>query len=137
MGFCKCNFKKVLTFHIKGSRQDESQLLLQVVNIQKSVSVLYSLPTLFWRCIDIFPDGTDFDACMIGFLQSRSLVDAFGNEEILDSIFPSVGHLSAINNVIQAALNSVVEILKSFALLGAGWDVVCKFLAEGALATVV
>ena len=53
------------------------------------------------------------------------------------SVFPSVWHLFVVNNVIQAWLNSSVEVIKSFALLGAGSTIVFKVLAEGALSTVV
>ena len=111
-------------------------MLVQILNIQKSVSVLHILPTLFWRCIDIFPNRTYLNARLIGFLHSQSLVDPLGNEEVFVSIFPSIGHLSAINNVIQARLNLVVEIIEGFALLDAGLDIVSKLLAEGALSTV-
>ena len=137
MSFGNCNFKKILTFHIKGARQDKSLLLVQVLNMQESVSVLYILPTLFWRSIDIFPNSTYLDARIIGFLHSRSLGDPLGNEEILVTVFPSVGHSSTVNNIIQAGLNSVAEIIESFSLLGLALDVKSKLLTEGALATVV
>ena len=137
MGFSACNFKKVLTFHILGARQDESPLLVQILNIQKSVSVLHILPTLFWRCTDMFPNRTYLDARLLGFLDSRSLVDSIGNEEIFVYIFPSIGHPSAVNNVIQAGLNSIIEIIEDFALLGASLNIVIRLLPEGALLTVV
>ena len=47
MGFVNCNFKEVHTFRIKDARQDRSLLLVQILNIEKSVSVLHILPTLF------------------------------------------------------------------------------------------
>ena len=53
------------------------------------------------------------------------------------SVFRSVRHASAVNDVIQARLHLVVEIIESFALLGACLDVMCKLLAEGVLVTVV
>ena len=126
-----------LTFRIKGARQDKSPLLVQVLNIQKSVSVLHILPTLFWRCINIFLDRTYLDAGLICFLHSRSLVDPWGNEKVFVSIFPSIGHSSAINDVVQARLNLVVEIIEGFALLGTSLNVVTKLFAEGALKTIV
>ena len=137
MGFSNCNFQEVLTFCIKGARQDKSPLLVQTLNIQKSVSVLHILSTLFWYCIDIFPNRTYLDARLIGFLHSRSLVDPLGNEEVFVSVLLSIWHSSAINDVIQARLNSFVEIIESFALLGAGLNVVTKLLAEGALSTMM
>ena len=136
MGFGNCNFREVLTFRIKGARQDESPLLVQVRNIQKSVSVLHILPTLFWPCIYIFPDWAYLDARLVCFLHSRSLVYPLSNEEVFISVFLSIGHSSAVNNIIQPGLNSVVEIIESFALLGAGLNVVTKFLAEGALSMI-
>ena len=137
MVFGDPNLKEVLTFRIKRARQDKSPLLVQVLNIQKSVSVLHILPTLFWRCIDIFPDWTYLDAYLVCFLHSPSLVDPLGKEEVIVCVFQSVGHSSAVNDVLQAQLNSMVEIFASFTLLSAGMDVVYKFLAEGALSPIV
>ena len=137
MGFGNCNFKEVLTFHIKGAWQDKSPLLVQILKIQKSVSVLYILPTLFWRCIDIFSDRTYLDARLIDFHHFQSLVDLLGNEKVFISIFLSIVHSSAVNNVIQAGLNSVVDIIESFALLGVGLNVTTKLLVEGVLSTIV
>ena len=85
----------------------------------------------------MFLDRTCFDARLIGFLHSLSLVDPLGNEEVFISIFPSIGHSSTVNDVIQAGWNSVVEIIGSFVLLGASLNVMTKLLAEGALATIV
>ena len=133
MGIGNCDFKQVLTLHIKGARQDKSPFLVQILNIQKSVSVLHILPTLFWRCIDIFPDRTYLVASLICFLHSRSLVDPLGNEKVFNFIFPSIGHTSAVEDVIQAGSNWVVEIIKSFALLGAGLNFMTTLLTEGAL----
>ena len=42
-----------------------------------------------------------------------------------------------MKNVIQARLNSLVETIKYFALLGAALNVLTKLLAKGALAKVV
>ena len=137
MFFGNCNFKEVVTFRIKGARQDESPLLVQILNIQQSVSVLHILPTLVWRCRDIFPDRTYLDAHLIVFLHSQSLVDPLRNEEVFVSVFLSIGHSSAINDVIQARLNPVVEIIEGFALLGVSLNIVGKLLAEGALLMVV
>ena len=47
MGFGNCSFQEILTSRIKGARQDEALLLVQILNIQQSVSELYILPTLF------------------------------------------------------------------------------------------
>ena len=112
-------------------------MLVQILNIQKSVSVCHILPTLFMHYIDIFPDRTFLDAQLIGFLYSRSLVDPLCNEEVFVSVFPSIGHSSTINNVIQAMLKLVVEIIEGLAFLGAGLNVATRFLTEGALSTVV
>ena len=73
----------------------------------------------------------------MGFLHFRSLLDPLGNEEVFVSVFPSVGHPFAVNDVIQAGLNLVVEIIESFVLLGAGLDILSKLLAEGVLSTIV
>ena len=137
MGFGNCNFKEVLILRIKAARQDKSPLLVQVLNIPKSVSVLHILPTLFWRCIDIFPDGTYLDAHLICFLHSQSSVDLLGNEKVFLSLFPSIGQSSAINNVIQARLNPIVEIIKGFALLDASLNIMTKLFTKGALPTIV
>ena len=137
MGFGDCNSKEVLTFRIKGARQDKSPLLVQVLIIQKSFSVLHILPTLFWRCIHIFPDRTYLNACLIAFLHSWSLIDPLCNEKVFISIFPSIRHSSAVTDVIQAGFNLVVEIIESFALRGASLNVVTKLLAEGALSMVL
>ena len=136
MGFGNCNFKEVLTFRIKRARQDKSPFLVQILNIQKSVSGLHILPTLFWCCIDIVPDRTCLDACLIGFIHSQSVVDPFGDKKDIGSIFPSIGHSSAVNNVIQAGLILVVKIIDGFGLLGAFLKVVYKLFVEAALSTV-
>ena len=73
----------------------------------------------------MFPDQTYLDARLIGFLHSWSLVDPWGNEEVFISVFPSIGQASAINDVIQASLNPVVEIIEAFTLLVAALDIVC------------
>ena len=112
-------------------------MLIQSLNIQKSVLVLDILTTLFWRCIDIVPDSTYLDADLISFLHSLSFVDPFSNVEVFISVVPSSAHSSPIKDVIQARLNPVVEIMEGFEFLGAGLNVVSKFLAEGALPTVV
>ena len=65
------------------------------------------------------------------------MVDPFCDEEIFVFVFLSVGHSSALNDVIQSYFNSVVEVIEGFVLLGPGLDIVSKLLAEGALATVV
>ena len=65
------------------------------------------------------------------------MVDPSGNEEIFLSIFLSIGHLSALKDIIQPGLNLVVEIIEGFALLCATWNVVTKVLAGGTLAMVV
>ena len=137
MGFCNCNFKEVLTFCIKGARHDESLLLVQILNIQKSVSMVHILPTLFWRYIDIFPNRTYLDARLIGFVHSQFLVDPLGNKGIFSSVFPSIGHWSAVNKVVQAWLNLDIELVEGFALLNTCLNVVTKLLAAGALSTVV
>ena len=74
---------------------------------------------------------------MIGFLHSGSLVNPLGNEEVFVCVLPSIWHLSAVNDVIQTRLNSVVEIIESFTLLDAGLNVMTKPLAEGTLSTIV
>ena len=61
------------------------------------------------------------------------MVDPLGNEEILGSVFPSVGHLSAVNDVMQAWLNLVVVVIEGFVLLGTGLDFVSTLLAESTL----
>ena len=118
MGFSNCNFKEVLTFRIKSAKDDKSSLLVQILNIQKSVSVLHILPTLFWPCIDIFPNRTFLDAWLIGFFHFQCLVNPLGNDEIFAPVFPSIGHSSTVNDVIQGWLNSVVEIIEGFTLVG-------------------
>ena len=85
----------------------------------------------------MFPDSTCVDARLIGFLHSQSSVDPLGNQKVFISIFPSSGDLSTVDDIIQDGLNSVAEIIKSFALLGASLHIMTKHLAEGALATVV
>ena len=137
MRFCDCFFKEVLTFHIKGVRHDKSLLLVQVRNIQKSISVLYIPPTLFWRCIDLFLDRIYLDASLQGFLHFQSLVDSFGTAEVFIVTFPSIRQSSAMNDIIQAVLKSVVEIVKGFTVLDAGLDVRTKVLIEGTLTTIV
>ena len=137
VGFGKCSFRKVVTLCIKGARQEESLFLVQILTIQKSLSFLHMLPALFWCCIDIFPNRTYFDACLISFLHSRSLVDPLSNEEIFVSVFPSVRHLSPINDIIEAWLDSVIEIMEGFELLDVGLEIMSKVLAEGAPATFV
>ena len=64
-------------------------------------------------------------------------MDLLGKKEVFVSVFSYIGHLSTINDRIQAGLNSVVEIIGSFAFLEAGLDVMCKLLTEGALARLV
>ena len=112
-------------------------MLVQIVNIPKSISILHIPSILFCRCIDIPPDWAYLDTHLISFLQSCPLIDPLGTEEVFVSIFLSIGHLSAINDIIQGRLNSVVDIIESFALLVAGLDIVTKLVAEVALATVV
>ena len=99
--------------------------------------MLHILPTLFRHYLDIFPNRLYLNACFIDILHSQSLVDLLGKEEIFVSVFPSVGHSSAVNDVIQAWLNYIVEVIEYFAILGTGLDIVSKLLAEGALTTVV
>ena len=99
--------------------------------------MLHIVPTFFWRYIDIFPDRTYLDTRLIDFFHSRSLVNPLGNEEVLVSIFHSVGYSSAVNDVVQAGLNSVVEIIESLALLDTSLNVVTIVLAEGVLSTIV
>ena len=137
MHFSNCNFKEVLTFGIKCARQDKSSLLLQVLNIQKSLSVFHTPSTLFWQCIDIRPDFTYLDARLISFLHSQSLVDSLGNEEVFVSVFLSIGHTSAVNDLSQGVLNPVVEIIVRFSHLDTGLDVVAKLVVKGALVTIV
>ena len=105
--------------------------------MQKSISELYILPTLFWCCIDIFPDRIYIDACLTGFLHSHSLMNPLGNKEVFVSVFPAIRHSSAINDIMLAKLNSVVEIIGSFVLRSTGLDVVTKLYAEDALVTVI
>ena len=137
MHFGNCNVKNVLTFRIEGARQDESPLLVQILNIQKSISVVQILPTLFWLCTDISPDRTYLDAPLRGFLHSQSLVDPLDKEKVFVSVFPSIVHSFGVNDVIQAGLNSVVDIIEGYALLVASLNVVTKLLAEGTLSMVV
>ena len=112
-------------------------MLVQILNIQKSVSVPYILATLFWRYINLIPDWIYLDARIVCLLHTQSSVDLSGNEEVFISIFSWIGHLSAVNDVIQDGLNSVLEIIEGFTLLGTRLNVVTKLLAEGALSTVV
>ena len=137
IGFGNCNLKEVLTFRIKGTRQDKSPFLVQVLNMQKSISVNHILATVFGRCIDIFPDGTYLDARLKGFLYSQCLVDPFGKGEVFITALPSIGHSSMINDIIQGWLNSVIEIIKGFAVLGVGLNISTMLLAECVLATFV
>ena len=65
------------------------------------------------------------------------MVDPLGNEEVIVSVFPSIWHSSAINDVIQARLDLVVDIIKGFALLGASSNDMNKRLAEGTLLAIV
>ena len=58
-------------------------------------------------------------------------------DDVLVCVFPSVRHSPTVNNVVQAGLNSVIEIMQSFVFLGAGLDIASKLLVEGALTTVV
>ena len=60
-----------------------------------------------------------------------------GNEEIFVPVFTSVGNLSAVDDVIQGLLNSVVELIETFVLLGTGLDVLSKLLAASVLSTIV
>ena len=60
-----------------------------------------------------------------------------GTEDVFIFIFPSIGHSSTVNDVIQGGFNWVVEIIEAFILLGACLNVVTKLLAEGVLSTVV
>ena len=112
-------------------------MLVQVLNMQKSVSVLHILRTLFWPCLDISPYRTYIYARLISFLHSGSLVDPLSNKDVFISVFPSIGHLSAVNDFIQHWLIPVVEIIKCFALLGAGLDGITTRLAENSLSTLV
>ena len=112
-------------------------MLVQILNIQKSISGLQILSTLFWHYINIFPDGTYLDVYLIGFLPYRSLVDLLYNEEVFISVFAFIVHLSAINHVIQGRLNSFVETIEGFTLLGTDLNVMTNLLAQGAQATVV
>ena len=74
---------------------------------------------------------------MTGFRHSRSLVDPVHSALIFVYVFPSVGYLSTIKNVIRAGWNVIIVIIAGFALLVACLNVVIKLLAEGALSTVV
>ena len=105
--------------------------------MQKSISVLYILPTLFWRYIDILADCAYHNAHLISFLHFCYLINLLRNKEVLISINSSIRHLFAINDVVQAMLNLFVEIIEGFILLGAGLNIMTKLLTEGALATVV
>ena len=109
-------------------------MLVQVLNISKSVPVLYILPTLFLCCIDILSHWTYLNRRFISFLPSRSLVNVWGKEEVFASVFLYIGHLSTVNDVIQAWFNVVVEIIIQFVLLDQGLNVMFKLLAEVALA---
>ena len=59
------------------------------------------------------------------------------NEEVFVSVLPSIGHLSTINYVIEARLNSVAEIIKGLVFLDTGLDVVTILLVRATLATVI
>ena len=137
IGFSNSNCYKVLTFCIKAAREGESPLLVLILLMQISVSVLYIPTSLFWPCADDFPNRTYLAISLIGFPYSRSLVDLLGKEEIFVFVFPSARQASAIHEVIQAKLNSVVAVIEYFALLTAALNIVSKLLSEGALATVV
>ena len=65
------------------------------------------------------------------------MVNPLGNEEVFTSVLSCIGYLSAVNDIIQAQLNTVVEIIEGFQLLDTGLDIVTKPFAEGALAMVV
>ena len=112
-------------------------MLVQILNIQKSVSVLHILSTLFWRCIDIPLDWVYLDHRLIGFFYSGSLVDPLGKREVFIAVFPSIEHSSAVNDVVQAGLNSLLVIIEGFTLLDIGLHVVTKLLTEGALTMVL
>ena len=60
-----------------------------------------------------------------------------GNEAVFSAVSPSLENSSAVDNLIQSMLNSVVKIVVGFALLGAGVIVITKLLAECTLATTV
>ena len=117
--------------------QDKSLLLVQVLNIQKSSSVVSIIPTLFWYYIKVLPDWSYLDVHLKSFLHFRSLINLLGNKKVFVSVFPSIRHLSAINDVMQARLNAVVEIIVYFLLLGACLNIVTKIPAEGTLTTII
>ena len=77
------------------------------------------------------------DTHLIGLLHSRSSVHLLGNEEVFLSIFSTVRHTFACNDVVQGRLNAIVVIIKTVVVLDTGLNVVTKPIAEGAVATVV
>ena len=137
MGFGNYTWNKDLIFCIKDAGSNESTLHIPVLNIPKSVSVLDVLPTLFWRTVKVLLGWTYLDAPLTSLLHSQSLVDLFGNREVFVSVWPSIGPYAIINDVIQAELNSFVEIIKGCMLLNTGLDVVSNLLTEKTLMTVV
>ena len=65
------------------------------------------------------------------------MVDPLGNEDVFMAVFPSIGHSSTLNDVVQAWLNSLLEIMDSIKLLDAGVNVVTTLFTAGALMIVV
>ena len=92
--------------------------------------------SVFCCYINIRPNRIYLDKCLIGLLCFQSSVDPLDNVEVVAYTFLSIKHSSAVDDVMQAQLNSLVEIVQCLAFLGISLDILSKYLDKGTLTTI-